>query len=427
MKIVWQIFYNVLFLPSLYLGGLFVSIFNRKVREGLHGRRQSIKTLKKHFSSQNHYRLVLWFHAASAGEYDQIRPVLSGLKEVEPDCFCVVSFFSPSGYNHVKDSNIDCKIYLPVDFYWNSWRALRLVRPHKLVFAEYDMWPNFVWVAKRLGIKTTLFSARIHKGSSRLWPIISNLYKNVYTNINSIYTVSERDHISVRKFLKKRSKNLVRVLGNPRYDRVKEIASKPSIERTKSVLERKLRLIAGSVWPVDEDVILSSIIELMHENDDLFLYWVPHEPNLKILTKTLKSFESFNVSPKLLSECKNGEFQKSRLVIIDRVGILAELYWQGRIAYVGGGFSTGIHNVMEPAIARLPILFGPRFHNSDAAEELVESGGGFSISSPVEFRSITEKLIYNHDFFLQSSLAATNVIHNNVGSSTRVVRGILRD
>jgi len=141
----------------------------------------------------------------------------------------------------------------------------------------------------------------------------------------------------------------------------------------------------------------------------------------------MKSFESIDVTPKLLSECKDGEFQRSRAVIIDRVGILAELYWQGRIAYVGGGFSSGIHNVMEPAIARLPILFGPRFHNSDAAEELIDAGGGFSISSQEEFRSVIERLMYNNDFFLQSSLAATDVIHRNIGSATRVVRGILRD
>ena len=387
-----------------------------------------MRILREHFSLRDHYRLILWFHAASAGEYEQIRPVLTGLKEVEPDCFCVVSFFSPSGYNYVNDSNIDCKIYLPVDFYWNCWRALRLVHPHKLIFAEYDMWPNFVWVAKRLGIKTTLFAARIHKGSSRIWPIISNLYKHVYDCINSIYTVSEADHISVQRLFSKRGRRIVRVLGNPRYDRVKELAdNNNSVKRTESVFERKLRLIAGSVWPVDEDVILPPILDLLRENDDFFLYWVPHEPSEKFLTKSIKSFESNDLSPILLSECKNGELRNSRVVIIDRVGILAELYWQGRIAYVGGGFSTGIHNVMEPAIARLPTLFGPRFHNSDAAEELVKTGGGFSISSHDEFRSILGKLIANHDFFLQSSLAATDVIHQNVGSATRVVRGILRD
>lgn len=427
MKIFWQILYNVVILPVLYLGGLILSLFNRKVREGLRGRRTALKELRKYFPTHDPNCLVYWFHAASHGEYQQIRPVLEGLKEIEPNSMFVVSFFSPSGYNHVWDPNIDCKIYLPIDFYFNGWRALRLVRPHKLVFAEYDIWPNLVWAARRLGIKTTLFSARIHKGSSRMWPIISNLYKHTYSCIDSVYTVSEKDHLEVRKLLTKRSRSIVRVLGNPRYDQVKEMADRSSEESAKSVLERKLRLIAGSVWPDDENIILSPILDLMAREEELCLYWVPHEPSSRLIERAVKAFEPTTLAPKLLSDCKDGEFCNSRVVIIDRVGMLAELYWQGRIAYVGGGFSTGIHNVMEPAIARLPTLFGPRFHNSDAAEELVTSGGGFSISSQDEFRDRLESLIYNQDFFLRSSLAATNVIHRNVGSATRVVRGIVRD
>lgn len=427
MRIVWQVFYNVLFLPVLYVVALVVSLFNKKVREGLRGRRESLRKLGEHFPQRDPSRLILWFHAASHGEYEQVRPILAGLKEVEPDSLAVVSFFSPPGYNHVSDPNIDCKIYMPLDFYWNCRRALRRVRPQKLIFAEYDLWPNIVWVARRFGIKTTLFSARIHKRSSRLWPVVSNLYRHIYSNIDSIYTVSERDHIAVQKLLPKKSRTLVRVLGNPRYDGVKQMADRASIERSKSVLERKLRLIAGSVWPDDENVILLPILELMREIEDLYIYWVPHEPNSKFLSRTMRSFESSDVTPKFLSECKNGEFRTTRAVIVDKVGILAELYWHGRFAYVGGGFSTGIHNVMEPAIARLPTLFGPRFTNSDAAEELLRSGGGFTVSSSEEFRSTMETLINDPDFFVKSSLAATKVIHRNIGSSTRVVRGILRD
>ncbi|MEE9166224.1 MAG: glycosyltransferase N-terminal domain-containing protein [Candidatus Neomarinimicrobiota bacterium] len=427
MKVIWKILYNLAFLPLLMVAGFIVSIFNEKVREGFRGRRNSLRKLTAQFSRRNPDQLVLWFHAASHGEYEQVRPVLAGLKEVEPDSIVVVSFFSPSGYKNVFDPNIDCKIYLPLDFYWTCRRSLKLVRPHKLIFAEYDLWPNLIWAARRLGIKTTLFSARINRGSSRLWPVISNLYRHIYNNLDSVYTVSERDHIAIKRLLAKRSRSIVRVLGNPRYDQVKEMADRPSVERTKSVLERQLRVIAGSVWPDDENVVLPPILDLLNEHPELLLYWVPHEPDSKFLERTMRSFDSSDIEPKLFSECKNGEFRKARAVIVDEVGMLAELYWQGRIAYVGGGFSTGIHNVMEPAIARLPTVFGPRFHNSHAAEELLNSGGGFTISSQEEFRSTMDKLIDNHDFFVESSLAATGVIHRNIGSATRVVRGILRD
>lgn len=427
MRLFWLIVYNLVLLPIVYLGSLTISLFNKKIREGLKGRRHSISVLKDYFRHKDPNRLVYWFHAASHGEYEQVRPVLEGLKGVEPESVFVVSFFSPSGYEHVQDPNIDCKVYLPTDFYWNCWRALRTVRPHKLIFAEYDLWPNFVWCAKGLHIKTTLFSARIHKGSSKVWPVLKSLYRHVYRHLDSVYTVSEKDYIAVRRLLGGRKRSLVRVLGNPRYDRVRELADRSLTDKNASVFDRKRRLVAGSVWPEDEEVILPSILELMSSIDELYLFWVPHEPTSKFLSRALKSFESSELSVKLFSECRNGDLHRYRAIIVDRVGVLAELYWLGQIAYVGGGFSSGIHNVMEPAIARLPILFGPRFHNSDAAEELVTLGGGFCVTSHQEFRSTVEKLLKDRDFYLNSSLAATEVIHRNIGSAVRVVRGILRD
>lgn len=427
MKLFWQTLYNLVLLPIVYLGSVILSLFDKKVRKGLKGRRHSISVLKEYFRHEEPDRLVYWFHAASHGEYEQVRPVLSGLKEVEPEALTVVSFFSPSGYEHARDPNIDCKVYLPSDFYWNCWRSLKAVQPHKLIFAEYDLWPNFVWCARRLGIKTTLFSARIHKGSSKVWPILKSLYRQVYKHLDSVYTVSESDYIAVRKLLGAKNRSLVRVLGNPRYDRVRELAEKSLTDRNASVTDRERRLIAGSVWPEDEEVILPSILDMMTSMDELYLFWVPHEPSSKFLSRTLKSFESSGLSVNLFSQCRNGDLEHYRVIIVDRVGLLAELYWQGQIAYVGGGFSSGIHNVMEPAIARLPTLFGPRFHNSDAAEELIQLGGGFCVTSHREFQSTMERLLEDRDFYMKSSLAATEVIHRNIGSAVRVVRGILRD
>jgi len=110
---------------------------------------KSIDILRKFNASVNHNDLTYWFHAASFGEYEQIRPVVAGLKEIEPHAKIVVSFFSPSGYNNVKDDHIDCKIYLPIDFLWTIHKALKLARPKKLIFAAYDIWPNLIWISKK--------------------------------------------------------------------------------------------------------------------------------------------------------------------------------------------------------------------------------------------------------------------------------------
>jgi 3-deoxy-D-manno-octulosonic-acid transferase len=296
-----------------------------------------------------------------------------------------------------------------------------------LIFAEYDVWPNLVWSAEKLKIPTTLFAARLQKKSAKGWPLLRSFYSQVYGTINSIYTVGERDHIAVKRILPRKNKSIIRVLGNPRYDRVKDLADQFTIDRTKSVLQRPKGIIAGSIWPEDEMVILEPLTDLVKNGKEAFLYWVPHEPKGKFIDKTVRQFQQLNLEPALMSECgltpPNGE----QVLIVDHVGILAELYWKGRIAYIGGGFSTGVHNVMEPAIARLPVIFGPKFHNSDAAEALIEAGGGFPTSNSVQFSQTLNELVTNDEKFLQASLAATSVIHDNIGSATRVVRGIIRD
>ena len=143
--------------------------------------------------------------------------------------------------------------------------------------------------------------------------------------------------------------------------------------------------------------------------------------------KRIKSFfESFSFSIKLLGE-KNPDKINSKVILVDSIGKLSRLYWYAQIAYIGGGFSTGVHNVMEPAIARLPIFFGPKYHNSPEAEELINVNGGFTINSGSDLTNGINKLLLDRNLFMKTSYAATDVIHNNLGSATRVVRNIIHD
>ena len=426
MKLFWLTVYNFIVLPILFTFVLLLYPFKSKIRRALNERLGMVNQVRDFFVHVDRTRLIYWFHCASHGEYEQVRLVLRGLKEVKKDCTVVVSFFSPSGFANVNDDYIDLKIYLPFDFPWSVSKMLKLVRPHKLIFAEYDVWPNLVWSAERLKIHTTLFSARLHEKSSKLWPVINNFYSHVYSSLTSVYTISEKDHLQLRRLLLKKDRKIVRVLGSPRYDRVKDLAEESVSDLSKSILKRPLRFVAGSVWPEDDQLILDSILEIVRAKPEFAFTWVPHEPNDKYISKTFEFFSKADLSPKLYSHIGNG-VQNVRVIIMDQVGYLSQLYWQGRFAYVGGGFTTGIHNVMEPAMARLPTIFGPKYHNSHAAEELLENGGGFTVNTKNEFSNTVNRLLDDQPFFLNSSTAATNVIHNNIGSATRVVRGILRD
>ena len=427
MKYFWFFVYEFIMIPIMFIIGLIGMFFNKKLRDGLSGRFHSRKVLKNYINDLSGDEIIYWFHASSHGEFLQIKPVLLGLKEVEPHVKIIVSFFSPSGYNHVDDESIDCKIYLPLDFYWAVKSALHLVRPEKLIFAAYDIWPNLIWAAKKLGIPTVLFAARFIKKTGKLLPVVRNFYHYVYKDFHSIYTITKTDHNHLQLVLENSSNTTVRVLGNPRYDQVKSTADKFTTEHTKSVLSRKKRIIFGSIHDEDQRVIYDSVLRLLSNHESLSILWVPHEPIASAINASIQRFDEVGFKVNVFSKQTPYDKDNPHVIVVDIVGVLSHLYWDGIIAYVGGGFSTGIHNVMEPAIARLPILFGPKYENFHEAEELINSGGGWAIDNGQELFDKINMLLSDNSKIIPASLAATDVIHKNIGAATRVVRGIIRD
>lgn len=427
MKYFWVLIYNLVVYPLFILGAFIISLLNKKVREGIKGRFESLKKIREFSSTIKPSQNVYWFHSASFGEYEQARPVIAGLKEVVPNSIIVASFFSPSGYNNVNDQNIDLKIYLPFDLIYSARKAISWLKPKKIIFASYDIWPNLVWVAEYKKVHTNIFAARIQPGSKKFYPLVKSFYRTVYMMLASIYTISEEDHYQLKRIVYGEKAPVVKVLGNPRYDQVKLKSDKFTINRSISVLLRKKRIIVGSAWPEDEIVILEPLIELLKNDESLELVWAPHEPDQRQMDILLERFIANNITAEIVRKKSLQLNSVSRVYIIGVVGILSRLYWDGQVAYVGGAFSTGVHNVMEPAIARLPVLYGPRNSNSHEAQELLKNGGGFAINTSEEFYKTAFNLLEDKNLFLRSSLASTNVIHDNLGSSTRVVRGILRD
>lgn len=426
MKIIWILLYNLIAYPLLFVAGIILSFFNVKLRKGILGRFNSLSVLSKYFH-KNLSSSIYWFHAASLGEFYQVKPVIDGLKDVEPECKILLSFSSPSGFENAKCKSHDLKIYLPFDFPWTIVRALKIVRPKKLIFASYDIWPNLVWIANLMGIHTNIFAARIKDGSPKLLPGFFNFYQNVYRTFSTIYTVSEKDY-SRMKILRGNVKNpLIRSLGNPRYDMVKQHADEFSKSHQLSILNRPNRIIIGSSHSSDDKLLMPVLIQLLKQYPDLQILHVPHEPSKSVIKLLQDLYSKAGYPPSIYKSKTQETLPTDRVVVVSIVGVLSTLYWQGRYSYIGGGFSTGIHNVMEPAIARLPVLFGPKYHHAHEAEELIEKGGGFCIKNEQEVYSILNELISDKQFFQKTIAAATDVIHDNLGSSTRIIRGIIRD
>ena len=422
---IWSLVYNLILLP-LFIASIFIlGIFNGKIRKGIFGRIRSRKLIND-FANKAKNNDIYWFHAASLGEYEQIKPILTGLKEVEPEAFFVISFFSPSGFDYVEDNDVDCKIYLPFDFRWSVKYYLKKLNPRKVVIAGYDVWPNLIWVAKELKIHSVLFAARFSNKSSKTFPLIKLFYRNIYNSFTAIYTITKKDRDQLKIIIGDADEPILRTLGNPRYDQVKLKSNKFTKERTKSVLQRPQRLVLGSMHHEDEKRLYSSIFKLLNDFPHLSLIWAPHTPSKKNILRIENYLTENKITFKRLGE-NNIEELNSRAIIIDCIGKLSQLYWHGQIAYIGGGFTSGVHNVMEPAIARLPIFFGPKYGNFHEAEELIIKGGGFSLETGEELHVQVARLLNNEQKFLNSSYSATNVVHDNLGSSTRIVRSLIHD
>ena len=186
-------------------------------------------------------------------------------------------------------------------------------------------------------------------------------------------------------------------------------------------MQMSLLLLEKTVFE-DENIIMNSIVSLMKELNDLSLIWAYHEPKNRYLDSAETFFRSKDFSVERLSKT-NPDKLKARVCLVDSIGQLANLYWYGQIAYIGGGFSTGVHNVMEPAIARLPIFFGPRYNNSNEAEELIIDGGVPTVTNVTSTKSDG---LYKAGDIIPIDVT-TNVVHRNLGSSTRVVRNIIHD
>ena len=427
MVYLWGLLYNVIVYPIIFILANIFSLFNEKLREGILGRRSSLKYLKIYFKSIDLNTNIYWFHAASLGEFYQVKPVLEGLKDVDPNIKAILSFSSPSGYNNAVSKSIDLKIYMPYDFIWSIRKALKIARPKKIIFASYDIWPNMIWIAKSRNIHLNIFAARVKDNSIKLRAGFSSFYRSLYRSINTIYTVAEKDSKRIKKIVGNVNHPKIKILGNPRYDMVMNTADDFTSEHTKSVLLREKRIIIGSAHKEDDDFIIPGLIEIMKFDPSIKILYAPHEPVELEIERIKLKFKDYGYSVSVHKKKKSLKLPEDQIVILGVVGLLSKLYWQGQIAFVGGGLSTGIHNVMEPAIARLPVLFGPKYQHAHEAEELLEYGGGFCVENQDDFTRVITDLINNENNFTKVSLAATDVIHKNLGSSTRIIRSLIRD
>ncbi len=388
------------------------SFFNQKAKQRLVGQQQ-VFTLLNEFLAKTSNAKYVWFHAASLGEFEQGRPVIEALKKLNPTYKIILTFFSPSGYELRKNYNgADLVCYLPLDTPKNAKKFISLVNPEKIIFIKYEFWPNFLKICKKQNIPVYVISATFRK-SQLFFKWYGWAYANILKSFKKLYLQDEES----RTLLKSINVTNVEVAGDTRFDRVFEVAQNTKPMPLISQFKNKQKLIVvGSSWPKDEELIF----DYLKQQQDIKVIFAPHEINESHLSDIERKCP---VSMLRFSKASLGELAAARCLLIDCIGLLSSIYKYADIAYVGGGFGVGIHNILEPAVYRIPVVFGPNYNKFNEAKDLITLGGGFSVFDNIDLRTTLDWLLLHGE----AGEIAGDYVQQKIGATQKIIEGIFTE
>jgi 3-deoxy-D-manno-octulosonic-acid transferase len=419
MKTFWFIVYNWLFIPLFWLLLQIAAFFNAKIQRGVQGRERLFDQIERDVQKLTSTRRV-WFHSSSMGEFEQAKPIIAALRTKYRDINIIVTFFSPSGYDHSKNYKLaDLITYIPFDTKTNARRFLDLLKPTAAVFVRYDVWPNHLWELNARNIPAFIANATMRSSSARFYPLMRNFHRLLFNDFESILTVSVKDVEAFSRF--ELTHPSLQAIGETRYDQVWQRSTEARKKHLipSSILKERKVFIAGSTWPEDEEVLLPSILKLIKYDSKILTILVPHEPTeyaLEAIEKQLHA-KTKSIRFSLLND-----YSREHVILVDSVGILMALYQYADAAYVGGSFRQGIHNVLEPAVYGIPVVYGPRYLNSQEAQELVHRGGGFVINDQQECYRTLRTLLGNKKANTVAGHAALKLVEENIGATERFIQ-----
>lgn len=398
----------------IQFGIMIASLFNEKVRKMWRGEREAVKVLKAKVDPTAQY---VWFHSASLGEFEQGRPLMEQLRKDHPEYKILLTFYSPSGYEVRKNyAGADIICYMPVDTVTNARRFLRAVRPVMAFFIKYEFWYNHLHILKHRGVPTYSVSS-IFRPDQVFFKWYGREYGHVLKCFTHFYVQNEES----RQLLAKIGITNSTVTGDTRFDRVLQIkdAAKqlPLVEafvgKQSSDAQQKV-FVAGSSWLPDEQIFM----KYFNEHTDWKLIVAPHvigEDHLKqIAALTDRKMVRY-------TQATQENVVDADILIVDCFGLLSSIYHYADIAYVGGGFGVGIHNVLEAAVWNIPVIFGPNNKRFQEAQELMAAGGGFEITDDASFQQLMDCMDSDSSQLHAASKAAGNYVASGAGATRRVL------
>jgi 3-deoxy-D-manno-octulosonic-acid transferase len=384
--------------------------FNSKIRSFNNERKNVLKNLENSVSKNDNH---IWIHVASLGEYEQGLPIFKEIKSLYKNHKIILSFFSSSGYEVRKNNSIgDLTIYLPLDSPYNAKKFISLLNLKMAFFVKYEFWPNYLQNLKNNNVPTYLLAGLFRENH---W--FFKWYGSGFLNLLK----SSITHFFVQN---KESKNLLAsnnitnctLMGDSRFDRVNSLLNQNNeIKNIKEFIGDKICLVAGSTWKEDESIMINSI----NDNNDLAWIIAPHQINKKQIKKFQDKLKCESI---IHSNLNQNNITTAKVLIIDSIGLLTRLYSYSDISYVGGGMGTsGLHNILEPAIFKNPILIGKNYLNFPEAKNLIAENGAVSVKDAKEFKRILNELIENKRERIKMGKINFNYIKSNLGTTKNVI------
>jgi 3-deoxy-D-manno-octulosonic-acid transferase len=382
---------------------------NEKAKLFLAGRENILNQIKNKLQP-NEKRI--WFHAASLGEFEQGRPIIEKIKGKYPDTKIVLTFFSPSGYEIRKNyAGADYIFYLPIDSPCNARKFIETVNPQAVFFIKYEYWYYYISQLYKKGIPIYLCSA-IFRPNQVFFKWYGAWYRKILHYFTHLFVQTNNSLVLLQSIGIKN----VTITGDTRFDRVYSIATHAGeIKEVETFTQGKTCLIAGSTWDPDDELLCSYLNETSLISKAII---APHEigqahiENIeRLLTRTHIRYSQWKDNP-------NGDYD---VLLIDNIGMLSSLYRYGQVAYIGGGFGKGIHNILEAATFGLPIIFGPNHLKFQEAVDLHAEKGAFAIQNYPDLKICLDKLYTSREFMALSGRIAKNFVQKNIGATDVII------
>ncbi len=408
------IFYHLFLL--IYKAGIhIVALGNSKAKLWIRGRRKIFKKLRKTTAGFNDDKIV-WMHCASLGEFEQGRPLLQKIKSSYANARIIVSFFSPSGFEIVKNNkDFPDTFYLPMDSELHAEKWMNILKPNLVLWVKYEYWHYYLEEIKKRNIPLLMVSG-IYRSNQTFFKWYGGFYRNMLNAFTHFFVQndSSKEHLEKLVTVEK-----ITISGDTRCDRVINIVKNfTDVPGIADFCGDNKVIVAGSTWEEDE----AEWTHYVRENPQLRFIIAPHEIDEENLRDVQKEFAGSVFYSEWMEDREQFEQDEINCLIIDNIGMLSRLYHYATLTYVGGGFGyDGLHNILEAAVYGKPVIFGPEFDRNFEAEELIECGGAISIENAIELEKMVNHLLENEEELLARSEAAKKYVYKNAGATDKIL------